>query len=152
MIFYKISYTKALRKHYESFFKTKGVKQYWSQITTNNINSDFYVLEIPPNNMHKMWTYLTVGMSNEKSDINTIELFIFSPEQNKSLVELLTMCASFHQSAEPLNLNHTLSIGRPWLGNSECNFLYISLPYLDEEKLEFFQFKGKTFHCYWLIL
>lgn len=80
-----------------------------------------------------------------------VELFIFSPKKDFSLVELLTVAASYHKHGEPLDLHHTFNIGRPWLDNSKCDYCFISLPYLDGDNLELFTFEKKITHCYWII-
>ena len=98
-----------------------------------------------------MWVYLTVGMSLGRDDDNLIELFVFSSEQNGSLVELLTLNASFHRNSEYLNLHHTVNIGQPWIHDSICDHGFISQPYLDGEKLELFKYQDKVTHCYWFI-
>ena len=90
-------------------------------------------------------------MSLDRQDDNLIELFIFSPRQDKAQIELVTVCASYHRNILPLNIHHTVNIGRPWLDNSNCDHCFISLPYLDGEDLEVFSFNDKTYHCYWLI-
>ncbi|MFN6377719.1 MAG: suppressor of fused domain protein [Flavobacteriales bacterium] len=86
-----------------------------------------------------------------KKDDNLIEVFVFSPRQDLDQVELITVCASYHRNGLPLNIHHTFNIGRPWLDNSICDHCFISLPYLDGEALELFNFKDKVYHCYWLI-
>jgi hypothetical protein len=145
------TYSDSLRKHYESYFGKKGARKDWTIGPTEKLHSDFYVLEIAPNKVHNMWTYLTVGMSLDRTDKNLIELFVHSPEQSDSIVELLTLNASFHRNSDFLNLHHTVNIGQPWLNNSICDHGFISLPYLDGEKLELFKYEKKTIHCYWLI-
>ena len=67
------------------------------------------------------------------------------------MVELLTICASYHRNGKPLNLHHTVNIGQPWLDESNCDHGFISLPYLDGEELEIFNFDGQEIHCYWFI-
>ena len=63
----------------------------------------------------------------------------------------MTVCASYHRNGLPLNLHHTVNIGQPWLDNSQCDHGFISLPYLDGEELQIFNFGGKEIHCYWFI-
>lgn len=149
-LFSKI-YTDSLRKHYESYFGKKGTRKDWIIGPIEKLHPDFYVLEIAPNTVHNMWAYLTIGMSLERNDDNLIELIIYSLEQNDSLVELLTINASFHRNSAPLNLHHTVNIGQPWINQSICDHAFISLPYLDGEKLELFNYNNKNYHCYWLI-
>ncbi|MDR6781935.1 hypothetical protein ABIE26_001577 [Pedobacter africanus] len=90
-------------------------------------------------------------MSADRLDENLIELFIYSPKSDDSLIELLTVCASYHRNGLPLNLHHTVNISRPWLGKSKCDHCFISNAYLDGQELELFQYDGKEIHCYWLI-
>ena len=98
-----------------------------------------------------MFCYCTVGMSADRVDENLIELFIYSPKSDDSLVELLTVCASYHRNGLPLNLHHTVNIGRPWLGNSKCDHCFISKPYLDGQELELFFYDEQEICCYWVI-
>ncbi|TSJ38646.1 suppressor of fused domain protein [Mucilaginibacter corticis] len=144
-------YTITLRKHYEDHFGIVGNKLRWSIDPHKKLDPFFHVLEFPPNPKHNMWTYCSVGMSPGIVSNIMVELFIFSPKEDFTLVELLTVAASYHKNAEPLDIHHTFNIGRPWLDNSKCDHCFISLPYLDGEKLEFFDFGGKTTHCYWVI-
>jgi hypothetical protein len=144
-------YTDKLKQHYEDYFGICGQKHSLQNGGTEKSFSDFYVLEFKPNKIHEFWTYCSVGMSLEREDYNLIELFIFSPRQDLGQVELITVCADYHQNGLPLNLNHTINIGRPWIDNSECEYGFISLPYLDGSALELFEFKGRIFKCYWLI-
>src|SRR5688500_13599099 len=102
-------YTNTLRKHYESFYGISGNKLTWNEGPTTKLHPDFFILEIPPNKRHRMWTYATVGMSLERKDENLIELIIYSSTHDSSIVELLTLNASFHRNAEPLNLHHTVN-------------------------------------------
>jgi hypothetical protein len=113
--------------------------------------SDFHVLEFPPNQKHSMFCYCTVGMSADRLDGNLIELVVYAPKPDNSLVELLTVCASYHRNVLPLNIHHTVNIGQPWLDESKCDHAFISLPYLDGQELEIFNFEDSEIHCYWLI-
>ena len=144
-------YTDKLKQHYENYFGISGQIHRLGHGLTKKALSDFYVLEFRPNRIHNFWIYCSVGMSSNRQDDNLIELLIFSPKQDLSQVELLTVCADYHQNGLPLNLNHTINIGRPWIDNSECDHGFISLPYLDGENLELFAFNKKIFNCYWLI-
>jgi hypothetical protein len=111
--------------------------------------SAFQVLEFPPSK-HNFWIYSTVGMSLDMVD-NIIELHVFSQIQDAALVELLTVTASFHRNNAALGLHHTVNFGQPWQKNSTCNFGFISLPYLDGEELELFDFPNGHLHNLWLL-
>lgn len=146
-----LKFTEKLRHHYEAYFGVSGRPQFWKSGPLEKLNPDFFVLEFPPNNRHNFWIYCSVGMSLERTDGNLIETFIFSPKKDESIVELITMVASFHKNVSAFDLYHTVKIGRSWLENSRCDHCFFSLPYLDGESLELFHFGGKTYHCYWLI-
>ena len=144
-------YIGKMRDHYENFFGLQGSLRKLQVGPTEKLHSDFYILEIPPNKKHSMWTYCTVGMSVDRLDENLIELFVYSAEQDESLVELMTVCASYHRNKLPLGLHHTVFIGRSWQDNSLCDHGFISQAYLDGEELEFFYFENEIIHCYWFI-
>jgi Suppressor of fused protein (SUFU) len=144
-------YTTLLKKHYESYFDIAGQELILENDVTEKLHPDLYVLEFKPNNRHNFWTYCSIGMSLDRKDDNLIELFVFSPWQDKAHVELITVCASYHRNCLPLNIHHTINIGRPWLDQSTCDHCFISLPYLDGTDIELFEFNKKTYHCYWLI-
>jgi hypothetical protein len=144
-------YTETLRQHYESYYQTKGKQLNLEYGPKEKLHPDFCVLELPPNKRQAMFCYCTVGMSVERNDSNLIELVVYSPRPDNSIVELLTFAASYHRNKYPLNIHHTVNIGKPWLDNSKCDHGFISLPYLDGEVLEIFNFGEKTIHCYWYI-
>jgi hypothetical protein len=144
-------FTDKLRQHYENYFGISGKRLILETGPKEKLHPDFYVLEFKPNNRHDFWAYCSVGMSLDRQDGNLIEVFIFSPRQDKAHVELITVCASYHRNSLPLNIHHTINIGRPWLDNSVCDHCFISLPYLDGEDLELFNYHNQTYRCYWLI-
>ncbi|QKG53209.1 suppressor of fused domain protein [Hymenobacter sp. BRD67] len=110
----------------------------------------FQVLEFPPSDGHNFWIYSTLGMSIDM-DAHFIELHVFSQKQDSSLVELLTVTASFHRNDSPLGLHHSVFIGRPWQDNSLCDHAFLSLPYLDGVELETFDFGENHLHNLWLL-
>lgn len=146
-----MKYTAALQQHFEAYFGVKGDKLIWEFGPKEKLHPDFYILQIKPNEIHNMWAYCTVGMSLKRNDEDLIELIVYSPKEDKVLVELLTVIASYHRNGAPLNIHHTVNIGQPWIDNSKCDHGFISLPYLDGEELELFKFENKVIHCYWFI-
>lgn len=144
-------YTDALRRHYESFYGIAGNKLTWDKGPTNKLHPDFYILEFGPSKRHQMWTYATVGMSLDRNDDNLIELITYSKNQDKSRIELLTLNASFHRNSESLNLHHTVVVGQLTDTNTTCDHGFISLPFIEGQELEVFNFSGQEIHCYWLL-
>ena len=145
------AYIEELTLHYQAYFGLPGKLLKLTKGPTEKLHSDFAVLEFPPNSKHSMFCYCTVGMSADRADDELIELFVYAPKADMLLVELLTVCASYHRNKLPLDFNHTVNIGQPWLDNSECDHGFISLPYLDGEELGGFEFNGKSVGCYWFI-
>ena len=83
-----------------------------------------------------------------------IELHLFSPKKDGSLIELLTTVAYYHKNTRRLNLWHTVNFGRGWQDKSACEYGLISLPYLDGPTLEDLYLASpeeKIFKFYWLI-
>jgi hypothetical protein len=146
-----MNYTDSLRRHYERHFGLEGQSMRFNKGPIEKLHPDFFVLVIKPNQKINCWVYCTVGMSLDREDENLIELFCFSPKQDESVLELMTVAASYHRNALPLNLHHTVNIGRPWIDNSKCDHGFISEPYTEGQGLEFFKFNEETIHCYWLI-
>ena len=151
VMLFKKTYCESLRRHFEKYFGMTGVKKILRKGSKEKLHRNFYILEIPPGSVRGCWVYATIGMSLEFVN-NQIELFIYSPQKDDSLVELLTVCASYHRNDLPLNLHHTVNIGRPWLKNSLCDHAFISRPYLEGESFEHFKYRDRELtHCYWLI-
>ncbi len=144
-------YLETLQLHYETYFGLAGKLCQLNAGPTWKLHSDFHVLEIPPNSRHSFWAYCTLGMSLGRTDEALIELVVYSPYQDESQVELLTVCASYHRNGLPLDLHHTVNFGRPWQINSLLDHGFISLPYLDGPQLEVFKSNEQPVHCYWLI-
>lgn len=150
-VFDNKQYIEGLVGHYEDYYGVMGKPLTLAKGPTEKLHKDFFILEFPPNDRHQMFCYCTVGMSVDRLGDNLIELVVYSPEPATSLVELMTVCASFHRNVLPLNLHHTVNIGQPWINNSKCDHGFISLPYLDGETLEIFDFGDRKIHCYWFI-
>lgn len=145
------TYTDELRRHYESFYGVGGDKVTWNKGPTHKLHSEFFILEFGPSKKHQMWTYATVGMSLDMEEENLIELITYSRERDKSRIELLTVNAFFHRNSAPLNLYHTVFVGQLTECSTTCDHGFISLPYIEGEKLEIINLNGQEIHCYWLI-
>jgi hypothetical protein len=114
------------------------------------MSEDFFVLEFTPSDKHSFWIYSTLGMSTDTPS-HLIELHVFSHKQDSALIELLTITASFHRNNTSLGLHHTVNFGQPWQDDSTCSFGFISLPYMDGEALELFNFESGHLHNLWLL-
>ena len=144
---------------YDLEFLKLHLEEYWGKCTGEQFRipdphkkmpSAFRVLEFPPSEAHDFWIYSTLGMSIDMSD-HLIELHVFSQKKDIELVELLTVTASFHRNDTPLDLHHSVYIGQPWQDNSLCDHAFLSLPYLDGDELEIFNFDENHLHNLWLL-
>ncbi|AOM77702.1 suppressor of fused domain protein [Pedobacter steynii] len=144
------NYTEQLVHHYENYFGLTGTRLKWPKGPVDKLHPDFFILEFPPNQKQEMFCYCTVGMSVDYMD-EPMEMIVYSPRSDLSLVELLTICTSYHRNKAPLNLHHTVNIGQPWLDFSRCDHGFISLPYLDGNDLCVFNFNDQVIPCYWFI-
>jgi len=145
------TYITELAGHYERYFGVSGKRLKLNKGPIEKLHPDFFILEFPPNEKQGMFCYCTAGMSADRLDDNLIELFVYSAKADEKLIELLTVCASYHRNVLPLGSNHTVNIGQPWFGNSKCDYGFISAAYLDGAELGLFEYNGKEIGCYWLI-
>ena len=97
-----------------------------------------------------MWTYATSGMSLE-SDVEPIELHLFSRTESERHIELLTVVSHYHRTGILLNEGHTVNFGEPWVPGSTCNHGLLSRPYLDGPDLEYLDFGNTRVRFLWLI-
>lgn len=136
-----------ITNHYIANWNNKPEVKEWSPNKVKN----FKVLEFKPTKERELWTYATCGMSTMEEK-QPIELHLFSKEQDKSLIELLTIIAYYHRGNN-LDLWHTINLGRPWQNDSKCSYGLISLPYLDGPNLEnlYFPDYDENIKFYWLI-
>ncbi|MEN5059003.1 suppressor of fused domain protein [Sphingobacterium kitahiroshimense] len=144
-------YIDKLKRHYEQYFGISGIVHKIDKGPINKLDPEFFILEFPPNQIHNMYTYCTVGMSLNRWDENLIELFIYAAEKNSLLVDLLCYCANYHRNDAPLNLHHTVNLGQPWLRESLCDHGFISFPYLEKPDFEQIDIDHKTIKCFWYI-
>lgn len=145
-----VNYKQHIIRHYEVFWSNKASIKKLFKGPIHELPPEFCVLEFPPSKKRNMWTYATCCMSIQDND-NKIELHLFAPEQNQSVVELLTIIAHYHITGRKLGLWHTINFGRGWLHNSNCDYGLISLPYLDGPELEKHTIQGQKIKFLWLI-
>lgn len=144
-------YDQIILNHYIKNWENNPKNYKWIKGPINDLPPEFKVYEFEPSKSRDMWTYATCCMSQE-SDIEKIELHLFSRKQDTMLVELLTAIAHFHRTEKKLNLNHTVNFGKAWQDNSLCTHGFISLPYLDGPELENCLCENnQVVKCYWLI-
>lgn len=104
-----------------------------------NSMPEFRVARVEPSQTEKKWIYFSTGLSEVvKFDGYGLELFLLSPWEEALHVELFAMLANYccDSTTSKLGLNSIFDIGRPWLENSSCDHLLISLPYTIGPRVE----------------
>ena len=138
-----------VEEHIRDFFREHvAAKIAWLPGPAAKSWPQLYFLAIAPGPRYTGWVYVTVGASAITTP--SLEFFVCSPHASGSMAELLAMVAYYHAS-EGLGLNHTLPIGRPWLANSECDQLLISLPYPFGPQLENAATSSGNVQVLWLL-
>ncbi|WP_374949122.1 suppressor of fused domain protein [Mucilaginibacter sp.] len=129
------SYFQSILNHYKNVWNADPKLHKWEPGPNDELPTSFRVAEFSPSDNKSMWTYATCNLS-VTSDIEGIELHMFSEKKDPMLIELLTTVSYYHRNISKLNLNHTVNFGRPWQDSSLCTYGLISLPYLDGPILE----------------
>ena len=142
-------YCEALVAHYSTSWGARRESHRWSNGPVSDLGSHFAIAQYDAAN--DAFAFATVGMSLV-AEPNPIELHVFvqrDPLLFRSLVELLTIVSHFHRTGARLGLHDTVNFGRPWPPASSCTYGFISLPYLDGQKLE--RSSAVRARCLWLI-
>lgn len=127
-----------LRKHLEQFWPDKVMsEEYWEEGPIVEAIPDFRVVRLAPRTEKGLWVYCSSGVSAISVHHHKgFEFFILSPVESTLHVETLAMLSYFHLDRGFLTPGTTVSIGRPWLEESSCDHLLISLPYPYGPELE----------------
>jgi hypothetical protein len=146
-------YQENIIQHYKDFWKAEDPSIFmFDKGPFDKLPHNFRVLEFQPRQNRTMWTYATCCMSQE-NDLEPMEIHIFSWDQDRSVIELLTALAYYHINTRRIGLSHTVNFGRPWKENSTCTYGLISLPYLDGPAFENYYLPrdDKLVKFFWLI-
>ena len=95
--------------------------------------TDVRILEIAPGPRLPEPIYLTAGAW--RGALRPLEFLIIGQGHRDAYVELLTMIA-WYARTHSLGLGHSVSIGKPLVDGSACEYVYLTLPYLFGPELE----------------
>ncbi|MCI0423800.1 MAG: suppressor of fused domain protein [Acidobacteria bacterium] len=113
----------------------------------------FCVLRLKPTDKTEPWVYCTLGsfLAGTTEHVKH-EFFLLSPAEDQTHVETLTMLANFHADDRyRLTVGSVVNIGGPWLDESDCDHLLISLPYPFGPKLEWLKTGGFCVQFLWAL-
>lgn len=96
------------------------------------------VLVVGPGPRGDSWAYVTAGCwaVGEEKGGHGLEFVMTGSVRDQRFVELVAMIAYYHCGGHPLDLEHSMPIGEPWVPGSACDHLLISLPHLHGPDLE----------------
>ncbi|HEY1067112.1 MAG TPA: suppressor of fused domain protein [Pirellulales bacterium] len=89
---------------------------------------NFRVCRVTPPTLES-WAYVSVGASVVAMDATyTLEFLLLAPYEDARHVETLAMIA-WHHAAGALDWGRIVNLGQPWLDDSACDHVLVSLPY-----------------------
>ena len=99
---------------------------------------DFTVLKLKSRTPERPIIYISNGcFVTEPTQHIKHEFFLIAPKEDRRHVETVTMLANFHADKSfRLDVGSILNIGSPWIADSTCDHLLISVPYPYGPKLE----------------
>ena len=141
-----------IENHYREFFiGHESETLTWESGPIKEVVPNFRVIRISPGPQINMWVYCSVDASEiEHCDSGLHEFLVVSPVESARLVEMLAMVTYYH-SNHNLGFGHTLPIGEPWLEDSTCENMLVSLPYPFGEALEILPLNNTHAHVAWLL-
>jgi hypothetical protein len=141
-----------LRRHLQTFFTGHRYGEtVWTLGPAADLLPRLRIAVLGPGPRTNLWVYATVGASEATPDpTDGLEFFMTVPSEDLRHVELLTMTAYYHRT-EGLGLGHTFPIGEPWLPDSACDHMLVSLPYPFGPELEVCCLGERHSHLYWVL-
>ncbi len=138
--------------HYQSFFQGHNQELFtWEIGPIKKVVPAFRVFRAEPGPKIDLWSYASIGASGIwHENAGLFEFIIHSPIESPRLVEILAMITHYHGSYN-LGFGHTLPIGEPWLGESQCDHCLVSKPYPLGPELEICCMSDAHIHVAWLL-
>ncbi|MGQ0466844.1 MAG: suppressor of fused domain protein [Sporichthyaceae bacterium] len=141
----------ALYDHVRDFFAGRDLEVFvWAAGPMQRHNPHFRVVRVAPSRPGDVWTYVSIGGWAEVEEGPGLEFVLCTPAADVRAVELLAMAAYVNRGGT-LGIGHTVSIGRPWLPESPCGHLLVSLPYPFGEQLRTAYPKDRHVEFLWLL-
>lgn len=142
-----MSYGNDLIQHYESA---------WGQMRQRLFMTDGPIQDLPDgyqigeffDKQKQLWIYATINAADHRS---ALEYHLIAPSADVHHVQTLSVVAHYGLTSAPLSVGHSLNLGEPWLAESACDHLLLSLPYLYGESLEHFTHHEMPARCLWIL-
>ena len=114
----------------------------------------FHVLRVEPGPRLDLWTYVSAGVWEvTQRDGHGLEFVVTTQRDEAAPVDLLTITAYYHAGPpeQRLDIGHTIPIGAPWLDDSACDHLLVSVPYPYGPDLEVCAWQRGHARLLWLL-
>lgn len=145
----------AVHRHLTAYFDGHEITRHrWHRGPIEMRVPGFEVAQVSPGPRIGLWTYVSLGCwTVAHAERQGLEFVLCAPNQDSVHVETLAMTAYYHAGLphQRLDLGHTLSIGRPWLGRSACDHFLVSLPYPYGADIEVCRWEGGQARLLWLL-
>src|SRR5258708_29300130 len=143
----------AVLDHVQGFWPNSVVEECWEQGRIEDNVTGFQVLRVKSRAPGRPIIYVTNGCFIVESPQHIRhEFFLISPKEERRHVETLTMLANFHADERyRLDVGSVVSIGDPWMPDSKCDHLLISIPYLYGPKLEWLKLSHLCVRFLWAL-
>jgi hypothetical protein len=112
------------------------------------------IIEVPAGPRLALCTYLTMGCFDAVgANGHGTEFVLTAGEPEAAHVESVAMAAAQHcgTPAGRLDRGSVVPLGRPWLPDSACDRLLVTLPYPYGPNFEFVRWKRNTIRLLWLL-
>lgn len=142
---------KSIKEHLKDFCSTKALSEsIWKKGPVAATMPQLSIIRLPYSS-HLL--YASCGAYKVTMDSNfRVEFVLLAPEESDQNIELLSLVSYMHRDQRHrLDVGHTMSIGRPWLPNSNLSSLLVSLPYFAGPKFEVLHAGEVHIRFLWLI-
>ena len=144
----------AIQNHLTSFWPNSAMsEETWLQGPIQENVPGFRVLKLKSQAPDRPIIYTTIGcfISEPREHIRH-EFFLISSKEHLQHVETLTMLANFHADRRfNVDVGSIISIGSPWMPDSKCDHLLISIPYPPGPKLEWLKLPDVCIRFLWAL-
>ncbi len=143
---------KEIERHLEEFFDGHSVEYFsWERGPIQAVLPEFRVACFAPGPKSSLWNYASVGAAFASTATSEkLEFVLSCPYETPRAVELLAMFAH-RQTFDPLGCRHLMPLGEPWLEDSACDAVLVSLPYPFGPDLEVCRLDSGIVRFLWLL-
>jgi suppressor of fused protein SUFU len=129
----------------------KVTERQWAKSYVSELYPDFRVLEVKPGPKDRNWNYVSSGtweVAQEGAGLT--EFTIITDKPGVRQIQILTMNHPYHRDHN-LMVGDSYALGEPWVKDSNCTHMLVSLPYPYGPDFELCAIDDSHLHIYWLL-